>query len=77
MKKVNIDKRKYLYLPNDLRDFNEIFRKNVSYDNIKSHKKTKENAVLQKPQGECQIDPPPLAFLGLTLTRHDLSRFEL
>ena len=24
---------------NDLRNFNEIFRKDVTYDNIKSHKK--------------------------------------
>ena len=31
--------RKSLYLLNDLRNFNEIFRKDVTYDNIKSHKK--------------------------------------
>ena len=28
------------YLVNDLRNFNEIFRKNVTRGNIKSHKKT-------------------------------------
>ena len=27
------------YLPNDLRNFNKIFRKNVCYDDIKSPKK--------------------------------------
>ena len=44
-------------LPSNLRNFNEIFRKNVSYDNIKSHKKQDftralENTVLEKPLGE-------------------------
>ena len=34
MKLANIDEE------NDFRNFNEIFRKNVSYDNVKSHKKT-------------------------------------
>ena len=37
-------------------NFNEVFRKNVSYNNIKSHKKaglyplSQENAVLKKTQ---------------------------
>ena len=39
MKLVNIDEEN-LHLLNDLRNFNEFFRKNVIYDNIKSHKKT-------------------------------------
>ena len=30
---------KYPYLLNDLWNFNEIFRTDVAYDNIKSHKK--------------------------------------
>ena len=32
-------RKKYLYLLNDLSNFNEIFLKDVTYDNIKSHKK--------------------------------------
>ena len=31
--------KKNSYLPNDLRNFSEIFRENVFFDNIKSHKK--------------------------------------
>ena len=38
MKSANIDEESS-YLPNDLWNFNETFRKNVSYDSIKSHKK--------------------------------------
>ena len=55
MKLVNIDKEN-LHLLNDLRNFNEFFRKNVIYDNIKSHKKKQgftlslENTVMEKPQ---------------------------
>ena len=37
MKLVNNDKERLLL--NDLRNFNEIFRKDVPYDNIKSHRK--------------------------------------
>ena len=37
MKLVNNDKERLLL--NDLKNFNEIFRKDVPYDNIKSHKK--------------------------------------
>ena len=29
------------HLPNDVKNFNEIFIKNVSYDNIKSHKNSR------------------------------------
>ena len=32
-------KREFLYLLSDLRNFNEIFRKDGIYDNVKSHKK--------------------------------------
>ena len=41
MKKAHIDKRKSSYFLKDLRNFNEIFRKCVTYGNIKSHKKKK------------------------------------
>ena len=36
MKIVNIEEEN---LPNDLRNWNKIFRKGVAYDNIKSHEK--------------------------------------
>ena len=39
MKIVNVD-ISFSYLLNDLRNFNETFRKDVTYDNIKSCKKT-------------------------------------
>ena len=57
--------------PLDLRNANEIFRKNVAYDNIKSHKKpgfplSLENTFLEKPQGGgVKLTPPPPVFLGL------------
>ena len=47
-----------------MRNFNEIFRKDVTYDNIKSHKKNQgftlslEDTFLEKQQGG-QIDPQP------------------
>ena len=41
---------------NDLRNFNEIFRKDMAYDNIKATKNqgfnlSVENTFLEKPQG--------------------------
>ena len=39
MKIVNIEERTS-YLLNEYRNLNEIFRKDVTYDNIKSHIKT-------------------------------------
>ena len=49
-----------------LEKFYEIFRKDVTYDNIKSHKNqdlalSPEDTFLEKPQGEagCQIDFTP------------------
>ena len=47
---------------------NEVFRKDVPYKNIKSHRKqgfplSLEYTFLEKPQGGDQIDPP--AVLGL------------
>ena len=40
----------------ELRNSNEIFRKDVTYDNIKSHEKTRvstslKNTFLENPQG--------------------------
>ena len=48
-------------------NFNEIFRKGVTYDNIKSHKKQRftpslEDAFLEKPQG-VQIGLPAFSRL--------------
>ena len=40
IKIVNIVEKKYWYLLTNLRNFNETVRKDVTYDNIKSHKKT-------------------------------------
>ena len=50
-KTVNIDGEN---LHIDLRNFNEIFRKDVTYDNIKSHKKPRfplslEDKFFEKP----------------------------
>ena len=39
-------KRKSLYLVNDSEDFNDIFKKAVTYDNIKSHNKTRASIYL-------------------------------
>ena len=36
------------YLLNELRNFNEIFMKDVAYDNIKSHKKTGLQPLFRK-----------------------------
>ena len=61
--------KKCSYLPNKLRNFNKIFRKNLCYDNIKSHKKPGLYPLFRKynfgktTRGGRQIDPQ--AFLGL------------
>ena len=54
-------------LLNDLK-FDEIFRKDVTCDNIKSHKKAKlhhlsRRHILEKQQEEIKLTPP--AFSGL------------
>ena len=55
---------------NDFRNFNEIFRKDVTYDNIKSYKKPEPHPLfkpslketfLEKRQG-VQVDAPPSLF---------------
>ena len=55
---------------NELRNFNEIFKKNVTYDNMKTNNKQSftlslENTFLEKPgaEGVCQTDLR--TFLGL------------
>ena len=61
MKVANIEQRKCSYLLNELRNFNETFRKDMTYDNIKSHKKV----TFGKTKGwGGQIDTPT-AVLGL------------
>ena len=55
-------------LEDDLSNFNEIFRKNVTYNNIKIHKKPKVSpSVYKKPQGKGS-NWPRSAFLGLNVT---------
>ena len=55
------------YLLNDLSNLNEIFRKDVTYDNIKSHKEAGFHSLFRrrtfrKTTGAGQIDPlPPLS----------------
>ena len=73
MKLVNIDEENF-HLLNDLRNFNEFFRKNVIYDNIKSHKKNRASPSLQKIQlwknhrEVGQIEPPlPLNLFSVNL----------
>ena len=39
MKIANIDRENLTKLLNDLKNFNEVFRKDVPYDNTKIHKK--------------------------------------
>ena len=50
-------------------NFNEVFRKDVPYDNFKSHEKIGFHTLLRsynfrKTTGGCQIDPSP-TVLGL------------
>ena len=47
MKKANIDINSSYFLK-DLRNFNEIFRKDLTYDNIKSHKKLAFNPLFRR-----------------------------
>ena len=68
MKLVNNDKENLHLFQSTWGISIKIFRKNVSYDNIKSHKKqgftpSLENTVLKKPHGWGLIWFPP--FLGL------------
>ena len=47
MKKANTD-REILHILSNLRNFNGIFRKGVTCDDIKSHKKNKVSPSLSK-----------------------------
>ena len=60
MKIANI-KKKNSYLLNDLRNFNEIFRKYVIYDKIKSHKKLGFHPVSKR---KTKLTPPQLMVKG-------------
>ena len=56
-------------LLNDLKNFNEIFREDATYDNIKSHKKAGLHPLFRrcsfrKTTGD-SIKPSPPVFLGL------------
>ena len=70
MKLVIMDGKKSSYLLKDLRNFDEIFRKKVAYDNIKNQRKarvlsfSRRDALLENNRGN-QIDPP--AFLRLRI----------
>ena len=70
MKLVIIDGKKSSYLLKELRNFDEIFRKKVAYDNIKNQRKarvlsfSRRDALLENNRGN-QIDPP--AFLRLRI----------
>ena len=64
MKIVNIDEEIFISL-NNLRNFNEIFRREMTYDNINSHKKPTVSPSLWKIHfwknhrgGGGQIYPP-------------------
>ena len=74
MKLVNIDEEN-LHLLNDLRNFNEFFRTNVIYDNIKSHKKktglhplSRKYSYGKTTERQVELSPPlPSTFLALML----------
>ena len=51
----------FSYFLNEMRNLNEIFKKDMTYDNIKSHKKSEfhlssEDKFLKK---KTQLTPPP------------------
>ena len=61
------------YSLNDLTIFNKVFRKDVTYDNIKSHKKLHplyKRHIFGKPQGGIgQLTPPAvyrLTYMKMT-----------
>ena len=64
---------KYPYLLNDLWNFNEIFRTDVAYDNIKSHKKTGihyrfSRYILKKPTGGVKLSPSLFRIKNISMT---------
>ena len=65
MKIVNIN-GKNLHLLNDMKNFNEIFRKDGTYDIIKSHQKPRFYPHFWKNHregGQVNPLPPPRSFL--------------
>ena len=63
--------RESSYLLNNLRSFDEIFRKDVTYDNIKSHKKARFHPlfrmyIFRKNTRGIRLNPLP-TFLGLNI----------
>ena len=58
MKIVNIEENLlYRNLLNDLRNFNGIFKKDVNYDNIKSHKKAGLHPLSEKSILDPHLQP--------------------
>ena len=45
IKLVNVLRTKFSYLLNDMRNFNEVFRNDVNYDNFKSHKSSASPSI--------------------------------
>ena len=67
--------RKSSYLLKDLRKFNEIFKKDVTYGNIKSHKKQDSNHSVEKKFPKYPPPPPPLpVFSELNILTNTLLR---
>ena len=70
------------YLLDDFRNFNEIFRKALTYDNIQSHKKAMLHSLfkkyyLGKTKGKGQIDPPAvLGLKNLDLEKENFTSFK-
>ena len=71
---------KRLYALNDLMNFNETFRKNVTCNKgyPKNHGFTfsLENTILEKPQEGAQIDPPRLLSVKLVVLK-GISLFQM
>ena len=72
--------RESSYLLNNLRNFNEIFRKNVNYDNIKSHKKSEFHPLFRryifgKTTGGVKLTPTPSLFRVEKIDIYDLKNF--
>ena len=62
-----------------MRNLNKIFTEDVTYDNLKSHKKagftlSSEDTFLEKPQPFWNPPPPPpsLAVLGLKVCKFSI-----
>ena len=45
IKIVNVLRTKFSYLLNDMRNFNEVFRNDVNYDNFKSQKSSASPSI--------------------------------